>query len=236
MKTNPLLAACACAALASTTLMAQEDPFTASVALGYVGTTGNTDTTTFNTEVLMTLRTENWTHNGKFQGLGSQEDDVATAERYYLEEKSDYNLDENQYLYGKGTYTDDRFSGFDYQAMLGTGYGRHLIRRDNFTLQAFGGIGYRENAITNGPNVGEGVFTLGENVTWQISDNAALTQSFTTDIGEELTVSKFDIGLETNIVGSITTKVAFQLRNISDVPPGTEDTDTMTSVSLVYNF
>ena len=31
-------------------------PFEGSVALGYVGTTGNTDTTTFNTEMLATLR------------------------------------------------------------------------------------------------------------------------------------------------------------------------------------
>lgn len=235
MKANKLILACACAALAATA-NAQEEPVTASISLGYVGTTGNTDTTTFNTEMLLTLRTENWTHNGKFQALGSQEDDVATAERYYLEDKSDYNLDENQYLYGKGTYTDDRFSGFDYQATLGAGYGRHLIRRDDFNLEAFGGVGYRENAITNGDNVGEGVFTLGENVRWTISDNAALTQSFTTDIGEELTVSKFDIGLETNIIGSITTKIAFQARHISEVPVGTEKTDTMTSVSLVYNF
>lgn len=235
MKASKLILACACAAIA-TMANAQEDPFEASIALGYVGTTGNTDTTTFNTELLATLRTENWTHNGKFQALGSQEDDQATAERYYLEDKSDYNLDESQYLYGKGTYTDDRFSGFDYQATLGAGYGRHLIRRDNFNLEAFSGFGYRENAITNGDNVGEGVFTLGENIKWTISDNAALTQSFTTDIGEELTVSKFDIGLETNIIGSITTKVAFQARHISDVPVGTEKTDTMTSVSLVYNF
>jgi putative salt-induced outer membrane protein len=235
MKANKLILACACAAIAMQA-NAQEDPFDASISLGYVGTTGNTDTTTFNTEFLLTLRTENWTHNGKFQALGSQEDDQVTAERYYLEDKSDFNLDEAQYLYGKGTYTDDRFSGFDYQATLSAGYGRHLIRRDDFNLEAFSGVGYRENAIRNGDNVGEAVFTLGENVKWTISDNAALTQSFTTDIGEELTVSKFDIGLETNIIGSITTKIAFQARHISDVPVGTENTDTMTSVSLVYNF
>lgn len=235
MTARKLILAFACAALAGGA-HAQEEPVTASIALGYVGTTGNTETTTFNTEMLLTLRTENWTHNGKFQALGSQENDVTTAERYYLEEKSDYNIDEDQYVYGKGTYTDDRFSGFDYQAMLGAGYGRHLIRRDDFDLQAFGGPGYRENAISDGDNVGEGVLSLGENLTWRISDSAALTQSFITDIGEELTVSKFDIGLETNIVGNITTKVSFQARHISEVPVGTEKTDTMTSVSLVYNF
>jgi len=225
-----------CAALFPGLALAQEEPFAASISLGYVGTTGNTDTTTFNTELLATWRRDRWVHNLKFQGLGAQENDVARAERYYLEEKSDYNLDEVQFLFGKASYTDDRFSGFDYQAMVAAGYGRNLIRRDDLTLQAFAGPGYRENAITNGDNVGEAIFSLGENLTWRISDNAALTHSFTSDIGEELTASKFDLGLETNIVGNITTKIAFQARHTSEVPPGTENTDTMTSVSLVYNF
>src|SRR5690554_3164621 len=82
MKLSRLAMLAGCVACAST-LSAQEDPFKASIALGYVGTTGNTETTSFNTELLMTLSTENWTHNGKFQGLGAQENDVTTAERYF---------------------------------------------------------------------------------------------------------------------------------------------------------
>jgi putative salt-induced outer membrane protein YdiY len=224
------------ALLASTPVLAQEDPFAASISLGYVGTTGNTDTTTLNTEVLLTLRTENWVHNAKFQGLGAQENDVTKAERYYLEDKSDYALDDDQYLFGKGSYTDDRFSGFEYQATVAAGYGRYLVRREGLNVQAFGGLGYRENDIIGMGSQGEGIITLGENVAWTISENAALTHSFTSDIGEELTVSRFEIGLETNIVGSITTKIAFQARNTSEVPAGNKKTDTMTSVSLVYNF
>jgi len=225
----------ACTALCATA-NAQEEPFKGSIALGYVGTTGNTETTTFNTEMLAAWRTERWTHNVKFQGLGAQENDVTQAERYYLEDKSDYNLDENQYLFGLGTYTDDRFSGFEYQATLTAGYGRYLLRREGLSLQAFGGLGYRESDVVGAGTDGEGIVTFGENLAWALSDNAALTQSFTSDVGEELTVSKFEIGLETNIVGRITTKLAFQARNTSEVPAGTEKTDTMTSVSLVYSF
>jgi putative salt-induced outer membrane protein len=220
----------------SSAVYAQEEPFTASIALGYVGTTGNTETTSFNTEWLARWRTERWTHNAKFQGLGAQENDVTRAERYYLEEKSDYNIDVTQYLFGLGTWTDDRFSGFEYQATISGGYGRHLIRREGLNLQAFAGLGYRKNDIVGLGTEGEGIVTFGENLAWSISANAALTQSFTSDVGEELTVSKFEIGLETNIIGSITTKLAFQARNTSEVPPGTEETDTMTSVSLLYNF
>src|SRR5688572_14759278 len=78
-----------------------EPPREASLGLGYVGTTGNTDTTTFNAEFLLTLRADSWTHNVKFQALGSQENSVTEAERYFLEDKSDYSLDDVQYLFGK---------------------------------------------------------------------------------------------------------------------------------------
>ena len=210
--------------------------YEASIAFGYVGTSGNTDTDTYNTEVLFTLNTERLVHNLKFQALGSQENSQAKAERYFLQDKSDFNLDEDQYLYVKGSYTDDRFSGFDYQATVSGGYGRHRIMNDRFELQGFGGLGYRENDIIGAGTEGEGIITLGEDFKWAISDNAELVQSFNTEIGETRTVSIFELGLETNIIGDITTKIAFQARNNSDVPVGRKKTDTLTSVSLVYSF
>lgn len=213
-----------------------EDDFDASIAFGYVGTSGNTDTETYSLEYLMAIRHERWLHNVKFQALGSQENAQAKAERYYLEDKSDFSLDENQYLFVKGSYTDDRFSGFSYQAAVSTGYGRFLIRNDGLELEAFGGAGYRQNDIIDGDNEGEAIFTLGEKLSWDISDNAALTQALTAEIGEERTVSVFEVGLETNIIGGVTTKIAFLARNNSEVPAGRKKTDTLTTVSLVYNF
>ena len=213
-----------------------EDDFEASVAFGYVGTSGNTNTDTYSLEYLMTILHERWTHNFKFQALGSQENAQAKAERYYLEDKSDFSLDEDQYLFVKGSYTDDRFSGFAYQAAVSAGYGRYLLRNDDMELEGFAGAGYRQNDIIDGDSEGEAIITLGEKFSWAISDNAALTHSFTAEIGEERTVSVFEAGLETNIIGGITTKIAFQARNNSEVPVGTKKTDTLTTVSLVYNF
>ena len=216
--------------------MAQERPRDASISYGYVGTTGNTDTTTYNLEALLKYDTMRWTHNAKFQALGAQENDAARAERYYLEDKSDFNLDADQYLFGKGSYTDDRFSGFEYQAAFSTGYGRYLLRNDTFNLQGFGGVGYRQNDIINAGSEGEVIFSLGENFAWEISDSSSLIQSVTSEIGDELTVTRFEIGLESNIIDRIATKITFQARNTSKVPLGNKKTDTQTSVSLVYTF
>ena len=233
------LAALPLAILAATSMqvMAQdEDNFDASISFGYVGTSGNTDTDTFNLEFLMALTSDQWLHNVKFQALGSQENSQAKAERYYLEDKSDYNLDGDQYLFAKGSYTDDRFSGFDYQAAASVGYGRYLLKNDTWEVQGYGGAGARRNAESEDGTYNEGIITLGEKVSWAISDNAKLTHSFNTEIGSKRTVSIFEMGVEANIIGNIATKVAFQARNNSKVPVGRKKTDTLMSVSLVYSF
>jgi putative salt-induced outer membrane protein len=238
MYRKPAFALLALSLACTAQVQAQEEDknYDASVSLGYVATSGNTETSTFNTEFLLKFTHGRWTHNGKFQGLGSQENNTTRAERYLLENKSDFALDGDHYVYGKGSYLDDRFSGFDYQATASAGYGRWLIRNDALELEAFGGAGYRHNVLVTGDTEGEAIFTLGQNLGWQISQSARLTQSFITDIGDELTQSRFEVGLESNIISRIATKIAFQARNTSKVPAGNKKTDTLTSVSLVYSF
>lgn len=222
--------------LSGSVFAAEERAYDASFSLGYVGTSGNTETESFNTEALLTYRTTDWTHNLKFQALGSNKNGTTDAERYYLQDKSDYGLDDDSYLFGKFTYSDDRFSGFDSQTSVSAGYGRYLVRRDNLKVQGYGGVGYRENDVTDGDSVGETILSLGQDLAWKISDASKLVQSLTSEIGEDTTITKFAIGLETNIIGNIATKIAFEAKNTSEVPAGRENTDTLTSISLVYTF
>ncbi len=216
---------------------AEERPYDSSISVGYVGTSGNTEITTLNTEYLLTYFDENWTHNFEFSALSSREDGTGKAERYFIGNKSDYALmNEDQYLYAQASYTDDRFSGFDYQAIATLGYGQYFMRGNGKDLQGFIGLGYRQNDSKTTGSEGEAVITLGEEYDWVISETSALTQSLTFDIGDKRTITTFEIGLESNIIDSISTKIAFQYRNNSDVPAGIEKTDTQTSISLVYTF
>lgn len=215
------------------------EPWEMSLSLGFVNTTGNTKTRTYNGEFRTTWHTTDWTHNFKLRGLGSYEEGDTRAERYLLDEKSDYNLNDDQYLFVRGSYLKDRFGGFDYQASIGSGYGRDLLENPGFSLQGFSGLGYRFKQEVNGVKggrEGEVVLTLGEELDWDITESASVYQELNSEIGSELTVTTFEVGLETNIIGGVATKIAFQARNNSDVPEGREKTDTQTSVSLVYSF
>ncbi len=215
----------------------REPGYDASASLGYVGTTGNTDTQTFDTQLRYTLRTAGgWIHNARFQALVAEQDSLTSGERYVLDGKSDYRIGERGYMFGKANYTDDRFTGYDYQASLAAGYGHYFSNTDELFLEAFGGLGYRHNALAVGPDDGEAIISLGQNLEWAFTDSTSLNQSLTSEIGDDLTVSRFEISLVSNLIGQLATKIAFQVRHISEVPVGREKTDTQTSVSLVYTF
>ena len=207
-----------------------------SASLGYVGTSGNTDTQTFESQLRYTLRTTEWVHNLGLQALLAEQDSISSGERYVLEGKSDFRVGENSYFFGKGNYTDDRFTGYDYQVSAATGYGYYWSNTDELLLETFAGAGYRQNAFVDGGDEGEIMLSLGQNLEWAITNMTSLTQSLSSEIGEDLTSSRFEIGLISNIIGEISTKIAFQARHLSEVPAGRKNTDTQTSISLVYQF
>jgi len=215
----------------------REPGFDGSASMGYVGTSGNTDTQTFDTQIRMTLRTESgWVHGGRFQALFSEQDSQTSGERYMLENKSDYRLGDRGYVFGQANYTDDRFTGFDYQASVATGYGHYLFNTDEQLLELYAGAGYRYNAYRDASDEGEVILSLGQNLEWALGGSTTLEQSLRSEIGDELTVSRFEVALVSNIIGQLSTKIAFQARHISDVPVGRKKTDTQTSISLVYDF
>lgn len=207
-----------------------------SASLGYVGTTGNTESQTFEAQLRYIQRNDNWVHTAEFQGLYTEQETITSGERYFLQGKSDYKFEEDHYLFGKASYTDDRFTGFDYQATVSAGYGHYFYNRDDFLLEAFSGLGYRYNEIPDTDSEGEAILALGENLEWEFTDTTSMTQSLVSEVGEDLTVTRFEIGLVSTLIGQLATKIAFQARHISDVPPDRETTDTQTSVSLVYEF
>ena len=204
--------------------------------VGAVLTSGNTETQNVNAKAKLVNERDKWKHTAKLEIMSSSSDSETTAERYFASGKSDYKLSDKNYLYGLITYENDRFSGYDYRTNESLGYGRHLIKRDNLTLDAEAGAGARQSKLRTGSSENEGVFRLAGALNWKISAASIFSEDLSFDIGENQTVSKSVTGLKTQIVGSLATKITYTVKNTSDVPPGVKTTDTETAVTLVYSF
>ena len=71
---------------------------------------------------------------------------------------------------------------------------------------------------------------------WQISENARFTQLVAMEYGDTNTKTISESALMTKINGSLQMKFAYNITHNSDVSDEKENTDTETSLTLVYSF
>jgi putative salt-induced outer membrane protein len=215
--------------------------------LGFVSTSGNTETENINAKLKLLKETDNWRHEGNIAALSSSSEDQdtgeasTTAEKYTADAKSERKLSERAYVYGLATYEDDRFSGFDYQATVGAGYGYEVIATENKTLALEIGPGYRYSAVENGEDEDEATLRLGEEFEWQFSDTAKFNQYLVVEGGDDNTITNVGVSLESALTGTLALKIGIDAEYTDEVPVDDdgikrEHTDTETYASIIYSF
>ena len=204
--------------------------------LGIVSTSGNTDTSTIHLNTKLENEREQWKHLLLFNTLNSSNEGASTAERYVLVAKSDYKIDAVSYAFGRFSYEDDRFSGFDYQATETIGYGRHLIQEPTLKLSVEGAPGMRQSKAENASRDNEGILYLSGNLEWNIGPTSLFTEELFTEIGQDITITKSVTGLKSQIIKDLAMKFTFTAKHTSKVPAQKKKVDTETAISLVYSF
>ena len=220
---------------------ADKSPWTSAAELGFIRTTGNTETQTTALKVDVAYEVDKWRHTGHAEGYGtSSEDDtgknVVSAERYELSGKSDYKFNEHDYVFGLVKLKDDRFSGFEYENTVAAGYGRKVIKQENMELDLEIGPGVRFFKVDDGESDSEALLRLAGKYWWKITANSKFTQDIIVDIGEDITSTESITGIQANINSSLALKFTYTIRNKSEVPVATEKTDTEAAMTLVYTF
>lgn len=221
-----------------------KSPWKSSVELGFIRTTGNTETQTTALKADAVYEVDKWRHTGHVEGYGQESKDevtgdtVVSAERYEASAKSDYKFTEHDYAFGLIKLKKDRFSGFEYENSVSLGYGRKVVKQENMELDLEIGPGARFYKPDDGESDSEALLVLAGKYWWEITDNSKFIQDLNFDIGEEYTESKSVTGVQANINKTLALKFTYTVRHKSKVPDPatTEKTDTETAMTLVYNF
>ena len=219
----------------------EKSPWTSSVELGFVKTTGNTETQTTALKADAVYEVDKWRHTGHAEGYGQQSqndlgENVVSAERYELTGKSDYKFTKRDYAFGQVKLKKDHFSGYEYEHIVSVGYGRKVIKQENMELDLEIGPGVSFYKPDNGESQEDALLALAGKYWWAITDNSKFKQDLAFDIGEEFTESKSVTAIQANINKTLALKFTYTIRNKSKVPAGVEKTDTEAAMTLVYNF
>jgi putative salt-induced outer membrane protein len=205
--------------------------------LGGVVARGNTDSDTINANIDVQDVVDRWTHKLGASILRTTTDDVTSADRWELRAGSNYALDDRSYLFGSFRYEDDAFTDFSYQATLAGGYGYHLIATDTTKLDVEAGVGYRKAELRlTGDQDDEAIARGAMNFEHKLTDTTLVYDKFLVESGSSNTFLQNQLGLEVKIADTFALGLDYAVRHNTDVLPGTEETDQVFTVNLVYGF
>ncbi len=214
----------------------EEGPWSGKASLGYLATTGNTENSNLNSAFQLGYKTGPWQHLLTALAINAAENKETTAEAYELGWKSERNMSEKDFLFGRLNWRKDRFSGYDTQFSQSVGYGRRLINTDIHKLNIEAGAGARQSTRIDGAKENETIFRAGLNYTLQFSETAQFRQNFVVEAGQENTYLESISAVSAKLYENFALVASYTVKNNSDVPPLTEKTDTYTAISLEYVF
>ncbi len=205
--------------------------------LGYVTTSGNTDTTSLNGGFNWVTRVSKpYSMGFTVTGLNNATDDVRSAERYTFAWNNRYDLTDKDFLYGTLDYVNDYFGAYDYQSGLYLGYGRQIFKDDSGHLSLGIAAGYRVNAVFVGEDEKEAVVRGDLDYLYNISETAQFSQKLTAIFGEEVDTYTSESAVTAKLSESLALKAAYLVNHNSVVPVGRDKTDTTLSIGVSYSF
>jgi len=213
------------------------DPLVGTVALGYLATSGNTDSTNTNASFKAIWdRGRLWVHNWSALAISARTNGVKTASAEAAGYKAQRAFGTNGYLFGTGNWRQDEFSGYDRQSTEAVGYGRKLVMTDRQLLTVEGGLGRKQSTVNDGTKLDETILHGGLDYQIHLGENSLFTQKLLLEVGDENRYTESTSAIKAKIRGNLALVASYVIKSNSDVPVGIENTDRFTAISLEYGF
>lgn len=222
------------------------DNWTGRGELGGFRATGNTSNTGITASLTLNRQGIDWRH--RFLGRVDYQRNAGnvTREQYLARYEPNVNVSDKFYVYALAQYERDQFQGFDGRYAISGGMGYQAIKSDEVQLSFKAGPAYRVTEFVDGRNDSRIAGLIGIDFDWSISERLKLTQdtnavaetggSAVAIIDSRNTSVNVITGLDAAIAKKLKARLSYAVEYNSDPAPGAVQTDTLSRVTLIYDF
>jgi putative salt-induced outer membrane protein len=171
---------------------------------------------------------------------------TTTREQLLARYEPNYNFSDRFYVYALAQYERDRFQGFSGRYAVSGGIGYQALRKDDLQLSLKAGPAYRVTQFIDGRSESRIAGLVGIDFDWSITDRLQLTQdtnavaetggSAVAIIDSRNTSIDLVTGLNAAISSKLSARFSYAIEYDSNPPPGAVQTDTLSRVTLIYDF
>ena len=209
------------------------------VGASFVGTSGNTETTTVGADFSQIRRWRVWQLESGAAAIRTTDHDIRTAERYLAAIRGKRQLTTILGLSAGEHVERDRLAGIDFRSILDGGLSWALVRSPGWTLDGLTALGWSHEKLPIGPTRDHpvGVFQALSRVPFGAA--ASTTQRFTyyPDFKESSAYrSEAEVTAQAAMNGRLALKLGYLFRYSNLPVPGFKKSDNTTTASLVMRF
>jgi len=215
------------------------------IELGYLGTSGNSDSKTFNLVYGNDYQWSEWTNSQfKADAYYGEKEGHKTDERYRAYGIVNHHYSPAWYSFAETGVLRNIFEGYNQQYNGGLGMGYVILDDEIQLLKVRGGYQYRRANFTDGTSDSFHYLKLGADYEYQFSETGKLESelNFLEDL-EELDdfETVFRVAVKVVMVENLSLRVGFEAKYdntpaLNDDGSEKEKTDTTTTVGIVYDF
>lgn len=205
--------------------------------LGASHSSGNTRSTGLSAGLRVVGEAEHW--RIKLAGEADYERNRGrtSRERYVLSVEPQSNIGDHALVYGLGQFESDGFTDFSSRYSLSGGAGYRPLTGPRATLELKTGPALRHARLKGGDGTLTelaGLFSL--DFDWRITPTLKLSQDASAYVGNRNDSFASLTAIDSRLAGRLTGRLSYSVRHETEPLLGRERTDTLSRMSLVYDF
>lgn len=211
----------------------------AQVGASFVGTSGNSETSTFGADFSAHRRGLVWKIESGATAVRSSSLEETTAERYLGLLRAQRQLTRIIGVTSGIKLERDQFAGLDFRSVLDGGLSWALVRRPVWTLDGVTGIAWNHESRTAGATIDHpvGLLQLLSRIPFGAAGDTTQRFTYYPDFAESSAYrSEGEITATAAMTDHLALKLGYLLRFANDPPPGFKKTDNTTTASVVLRW
>lgn len=204
--------------------------------LGAFRSTGNSSNMGATANLSLNRTGIDWSHKLAAQIDYQRSNGQTTREQYQISYEPNYELSSDFYAYALGQYERDLFQGFSARYAASGGFGYHILETDDMTLNLQGGPAWRLTERADGSTESDLSGFLSAAYNWQITESLKLSQNLRTFLQSNNSTISSTTGLQAKVASNFSVGLNYSVEIDTDPPPGAVRTDTLSRVTLIYDF
>ncbi|MEE4337827.1 DUF481 domain-containing protein [Erythrobacter sp.] len=204
--------------------------------LGGFRSTGNASNTGITAGLSLVREGINWRHNLSGRADYQETEGVVTREQFLAAYEPNWKINDRLYAYGLARYERDPFQGFAARYSVSGGLGYDVLSGEDMTLTVKAGPAWRRTELVDGSSSSSLAGLAELDFDWQLLDTLTFTQNASAFVQSGSSTFISDSGIVARVAGDFSLRLSYTVEHDTDPPAGAVKTDTLSRVTIIYDF